>query len=47
MFFFACFGWDMGFSPQALHTSMLKHQSCACETIQHLFFSPQESNGQQ
>jgi hypothetical protein len=23
----------MGFSPQELHSAMLKHQSCACESM--------------
>jgi hypothetical protein len=39
--------WQTSFLPQKLHASMLKHQSCACETARRLKISPQESNKKQ
>ena len=44
---FVCFStavavWHQGFSPHALHSSMLKPRSCGCGSMYHLFFSSQE-----
>jgi hypothetical protein len=35
-------GWDMRFSPHALHNSMLAAARCRCESMYRILFSPQE-----